>query len=87
MPDTETVIGHRNICVVRTQDTAEVMESARSLFAALAPCRMYGHHDDRPGIEMQLERTATVFSRWNITLPRKHVMVTREMMGLAGEVE
>lgn len=87
MPDSETVIGHRNLCVVRTQDTDEVLDSARSLFAAFAPCRMFGHHDDRPGIEMKLERRATVFSRWNITLPHKRIMVTRQMMGIPMDTE
>lgn len=82
MPDSETVIIHRRLFLVHTQDPEEVVDGARSLFAALAPCRMFGHHDDRPGIEMQLARRATVFSRWEITLPHKRVMVTREMMGL-----
>lgn len=82
MPDRETIIGHRNLCVVRTQDADDLLDSARRLFAALALCHMFGHHDDRPGIEMQLKRRATVFSRWDIPLPHKRVMVTRAMMGL-----
>lgn len=82
MADHEQSIIHRKICLIYTQPVADVLEGGRQMFRALAPCPMWGEHDDRPGIDVLLSRRALVFNRWHMYLPKKRVFLTREMMGL-----
>lgn len=82
MADTEHIIIARKFCIIRSQPMGEIIEQGRTLFRALGPCPMWGEKDTRTGIVCDVRRSATVFSRWQFTLPNKRVLVTREMMGL-----
>jgi hypothetical protein len=80
MTETVNTIIHPKFCTVTTQSVAEVLPGARLVFSALAPCPLYGETDERPGMEVQLTRRATVFSRWHIQLPQKRVFVPRALL-------
>ena len=83
MADTERIILHRKFCIIRTQPMDEVIAEGRMMFRALGPCPMWDEPDTRTGIICDVRRSATVFSRWHLTLPDKHVLVTRHMMGIS----
>ncbi len=77
----EQSIIHPRLCRIQTQAVGDVIESGRRLFSALSHCS-FTEEDTRPGIQMSLTRRMTVFNRWTVDLPDKHVLVTKEMMGI-----
>ncbi len=83
MADTERIILSRRFLIIRSQSMEEVISDGKMMFRALGPCPMWGEEDTRTGIICDVRRSATVFARWHLTLPDKHVLVTRYMMGIS----
>ena len=76
----ERTIVPRKLCTVTTQPLEEVLPGARLVFRALAPCPLFGQHDERAGMEVRLDRTAIIFSAWHLSLPQKRVFVPRSVL-------
>lgn len=81
MAETERIYIHPRICIVRTQSIEDILPSARVMFRALGHCSLC-EDDSRTGIQDQLKRRMTLFTRWSIDLPDKKIFLTRSTLGI-----